>query len=107
MRPLLAMSASRPVPPVLQREVCASVDEWRRIVGLVRPAARLHAHEPRADFEFAGARVELTWSVLPPRPFGRLRLPRLAVRFDLSALRERDRERFLEAFDQQTRRGGG
>lgn len=55
----------------------------------------------------AGARLQLTWTVLPPRRIALLNLPRLALHFDFGDAPAELRRSFMNHFDLYTRRGGG
>ncbi len=49
----------------------------------------------------------LRWHALPPRAIALMRVPRLQVHFDFSAIADEERQRVLARFDLGMLRGGG
>ena len=60
-----------------------------------------------ARVDIGGGVLDLTWHALPPRQIALVRLPRLAIRFQFTAVDEDDRQRFMRYFDLYMQRGGG
>lgn len=60
-----------------------------------------------AVVSIGAGRLELRWSVMPPRQIALMRMPRLAVAFSFVDVAEASRQAFMRHFDLYTQRGGG
>ncbi len=52
-------------------------------------------------------RLQIHWQAAAPRVLGRVRIPRLLVRFAFAGLDDRQRYVFMKRFDLYMQRGGG
>ncbi|MGA0611904.1 hypothetical protein [Caldimonas sp. KR1-144] len=52
-------------------------------------------------------RLDIAWTVLPPRRIALMRLPRLGVRFAFDGVPVEARREFMRGFDLRLQRGGG
>jgi hypothetical protein len=90
-----------------EREMGCTEEELERCLpGAVGPHA-LQMQPGSAVIGVDGGRLELRWSVLPPRQIALLRMPRLAVSFRFEQVPEASRQAFMRHFDLFTQRGGG
>jgi hypothetical protein len=83
--------------------------EW--LYGL-RGAVGAHAltlgpAEGGASVQIDAGRLQLRWTVLPPRVIALMRMPRLAVQFRFCGLSADERAAFMRYFDLVMQKGGG
>jgi hypothetical protein len=97
------------VEPSFEREYGCTTTEWLRwLPGAVRDCALRRPVEDEAAVELnATARLELQWTVLPPRRIALMSMPRLRVVFNFSGSTAEQRQAFMRYFDLYMQRGGG
>jgi hypothetical protein len=102
------MPPLREVEPVFEREQGCTEAEWLSwLPGAVRGHA-LHLRAPgHAQVMIGAGRLELDWTVLPPRQIALIRMPRLRVGFRFVDVDGETRSRFMQYFDLFLQRGGG
>jgi hypothetical protein len=61
----------------------------------------------RAVVDIGAGRLELGWTMLPPRRLGIVQLPRMTVRYRFDGVDAPARNEFMRYFDLYTQRGGG
>jgi hypothetical protein len=95
------------VPERFEREMGCSEAEWLRwLPGAVEGGAITLAASS-AEAVVGEGRLHITWSLLPPRQLGLVRLLRLLVCFRFDDVMPCQREAFMRRFDLHTQRGGG
>lgn len=95
-------------PAAFEREQGYAEGDWLRCLpGAVAPHPLALPGAGQAIVTLGAGRLELAWTVLPPRRIALLSLPRLAVRFRFEGVDAALRQRFMRDFDRYTLRGGG
>lgn len=90
-----------------EREMgCTETELLRYLPGASGPH-ELTLQDQAATVAIGAGRLELRWSVMPPRRIALMRMPRLAVSFDFVGVDEASRQAFMRHFDLYTQRGGG
>jgi len=95
-------------PERFEREQSVSEADWLRCLpGAVRSHALALPGPGRAVVDIGAGRLELGWTVLPPRRLGIVQLPRMTVRYRFDGVDAPARNEFMRYFDLYTQRGGG
>ena len=95
-------------PECFEREQSVSEADWLRCLpGAVRHHALALPAPGRAVVGIDAGRLELDWTMLPPRRLGIVQLPRMAVRYRFAGVDAAARAAFMRYFDLYTHRGGG
>ena len=96
------------VPEHFEREQSVSEADWLRCLpGAVRSHALALPGPGRAVVDIGAGRLELGWTMLPPRRLGIVQLPRMTVRYRFDGVDAPARNEFMRYFDLYTQRGGG
>ncbi len=96
------------LPAVFEREQGYTESDWLRCLpGAAAPHALTLPGPGQAVVSLGAGRLDLAWTVLPPRRIALLSLPRLAVRYRFDGVDTATRQRFMRDFDRYTLRGGG
>lgn len=91
-----------------EREHGCTEREWMGWLPAAAQGHRLSHGAPRtACIAIGDGTLHLEWQVLPERRLALLHLPRLHVRYTFKGVPPDARERFMERFDLEIRRGGG
>ena len=95
-------------PERFEREQSVSEVDWLRCLpGAVRSHALALPGPGRAVVDIGAGRLELGWTMLPPRRLGIVHLPRMTVRYRFDGVDAPARNEFMRYFDLYTQRGGG
>ena len=95
-------------PERFEREQSVSEADWLRCLpGAVRTHALALPSPGRAVVNIGTGRLEIGWTMLPPRRLGIVQLPRMAVRYRFDGVDVQARDEFMRYFDLYTQRGGG
>jgi hypothetical protein len=91
-----------------EREMgCTAVELRAWLPGACGDVALQWIGDEAVAMSAAGGQVRIAWSPLPPRRIALLALPRLAVRFEATAVDDAAWLAFMRRFDLHTQRGGG
>ncbi len=91
-----------------EREQGFTEAEWcAALPGAVAPHALAAGPAGHAVVAIGAGRLELDWTVLPPRRIALMRMPRLAVRYHFIDVADDERVAFMRRFDRYMQRGGG
>ncbi len=95
------------MPERFEREYGCTETEWLRwLPGAVRDGT-LSLTPGQACIAIHGGELQLGWTVLPPRQFALIRMPRMAVTFAFNGVSLEARAAFMRYFDLYLQRGGG
>lgn len=102
------MPPLREFDAAFEREQGCTEAEWLGwLPGAVGGHALRLTAPGRARVDIGNGRLELAWTVLPPRQIALMRMPRLQVRYRFEGLDAEARSRFMQYFDLYLQRGGG
>jgi len=91
-----------------EREHGLTEAEWQAALpGAAAPHALACGPGAQARVAIGSGRLELAWTVLPPRRIALMHMPRLAVRYRFIGVADAERQRFMRGFDRFMQRGGG
>jgi hypothetical protein len=100
------VTARQPADDGIERDVCATPDEFARgLEGAFPGAVTATAYGLRVDT--GAAAIEVTVVAQPPRLLGALALPRIRVAIRWVAGTDRERAALLATMDRAMQRGGG
>lgn len=95
-------------PERFEREQSVSEADWLRCLpGAVRSHALALPSPGRAVVCIGAGKLELHWTMLPPRQLGIVQLPRMSIRYHFDGVDAATRREFMRYFDLYTHRGGG
>jgi hypothetical protein len=99
-------AAAAAPPPVLERQVTASLEEFGRGLCAAFPES-VHGGPERFQATYQGTVMDIELTPQAPRVIGRLALPVLAVRISFANARPEERSAMLARLDLAMHRGGG
>ncbi|HWI83460.1 hypothetical protein [Ramlibacter sp.] len=94
-------------PPAFEREMGCTEAEWLRTLPAAIGPRAWRRDGATASAQIGGGTLHLAWRAGAPRTIGRVRLPRLQVRFRFEDVGPDERLAFMRRFDLYMQRGGG
>ena len=90
------------------REQGVTEPEWRQMLPQALDGySWRHTGPGAAEITIDAGRLQLGWTVLPPRQIALIRMPRLAVQYRFEGVSDAARQAFMKRFDLYIQRGGG